>query len=133
MAWVETKWINWTPTVTQSGSVTVTVTLAQYMIIGDTVLVAVRLTVTGSGTIGNVIVIAGQPVAMQPASAGTYYCIGNGMIADSGTAFYNCAVIALTATDWRFMGYSVTNYMGATPSFALASNDQITFTAIYKK
>jgi hypothetical protein len=48
----------WTPTVTQSGSVTVTVTEGTYQRIGRRITATAQLTVTGSGTGGNGIVVS---------------------------------------------------------------------------
>ena len=52
-------WVDWTPTVTQSGSVTVTVTRAKYKLINKVCHLNVLLAITGAGTANNAIVIAG--------------------------------------------------------------------------
>lgn len=124
-------WTAWTPTVTQSGSVTVTVTRARYIVAGKIAHVQANLLVTGSGTITNAIVIGGQPAAIQsPANL----IIGGGLIIDTGTQIYGgLSLVAVGATDWRFYGYAAgTSHAGVTPNFALANTDVIQFQAVYE-
>lgn len=132
MAWVEGKGQDWTPTVTQLGAVAVTVTFARYFIVGEVAIVQVRLVATAAGTAGNAIVIAGQPAVIQPVNAGTSV-IGSAMVLDQGTAFYAGALVAIGVTDWEIMlGDGRGAYLGASPSFALANTDVITFQAAYE-
>lgn len=133
MAWIETPVTSWTPTITQSGSVTVTVNRAKYTINGNTAVANIYLTVTGSGTGGNVIVIGGQPSAIQPSGYVAGEVIGIARILDSSAStHYVGALIYVGATDWRIMApAAVGNYLGAVPSFALANNDVINLAATY--
>src|SRR5512138_2983596 len=74
-------WAAWTPTVTQSGAVTVTVTYARYCLVGKVCHVQARLAVTGSGTETNAIVIGGQPAAIQPRYSGaSVYVLGTAYV-----------------------------------------------------
>lgn len=131
MAWVEGKAQNWTPTVTQSGAVAVTVTTARYSISGDICHVQVLLAITGSGTSGNAIIIGGQPAAIQPANTGGIV-MGSVRILDTGTAFYVGSVVAVGATDFRFYTDGTANYVGISPAFGLANGDSISFQASYE-
>ena len=133
MAWVETKNTSWTPTVTQNGSVTVTVNNATYSRIGDVIITRVKLTVTGSGSAGSAIVIGGQPSAIQAASNASLMPIGSFIIEDSSASIrYVGTIRTQAATDWRFQTSGVLNATGVTPSFGLDSGDIISFVATYQ-
>jgi hypothetical protein len=133
MAWNDLPTASWTPTVVQSGSVTVTVNRAKYTINGNIAVVNIYLTVTGSGTGNNVIVIGGQPVAIQPSGYIAGEIIGIGRILDtSASTHYVGGIIYVGATDWRLMAHAaVGNYVGVVPNFALANNDVINLAASY--
>jgi hypothetical protein len=126
-------WQDWTPTVTQSGSVAVTVTYARYTLVGNLVVGVGRLAVTGSGSAGNNIIIGGQPTAIQHGNThGGLSMIGGGAVHDSGTAYYHGALMSVGATDWRILGHA-DGYIGGNPSFALANGDTISFQAAYER
>jgi hypothetical protein len=120
----------WTPTVTQSGSVAVTVNSARYRIQGKLCHVQARLTITGSGTAGNGIIIGGQPSAIQAVSS--EIIIGHFLLLDAGTAYYIGAIRAVTATNWQFFAHLEASSVGADPSFALAPGDVIYFAGTYE-
>lgn len=129
-------WRTWTPTVTQSGSVTVTVTYARYVVLAQTVIVQARLAVTGSGTGGNDIVIAGIPAAIAPANydAGSGVAVvGTAVVLDNGTGFYQGALVAVGANDLRIQCHGETDRLGTGPSFALASGDAISFQGCWER
>lgn len=126
-------WADWTPTVTQSGSVTVTVTYARYFTAGKLVVLQAKLGVTGTGTTNNAIVISGIPTAIQPASSGGLSVVGTIDIQDTGTAQYVGALIAVGANDLRGLADGLGNYIGITPNFALANTDIISFQAAYER
>ena len=125
---------SWTPTVTQLGSVTVTVNYARYLVLGPLAFTIGRLTVTGSGTAGNAIEIGGQPTALQTAhSGGSRDVIGTAVVLDSGTTRYEGALTATSPTVWRIQLDSQTSVLGSTPSFALAAGDEIGFLAAFER
>lgn len=124
-------WTDWTPTVTQSGAVTVTVTQAKYTKIGTLVVLDVSLAVTGSGTIANDIVIGGLPAACAPATTSNQKTVGSGLITDTGTAFYPASVVAVSSSTFKLVADSQNGYVGSNPSFALANGDFISFVATY--
>lgn len=119
----------WTPTITQSGAVTCTVTRAVYTLLGALVHTEVVLAVTGAGTIANAIKIGGQPAAIQAAAGRT---IGSFMLLDAGTAYYVGAVYINGVTDWQFFVHNAGSAVGTAPSFALANNDVIRFDCVYE-
>lgn len=129
-AGTDPTWTTWTPTVTQSGSVTCTVENAVYSAVGDVTHFQATLAMTASGTTNNPIVIAGQPAALQNVytSTTTTPIIGHGLLRDEGTGYYIVNVIAYGSTAWRLITYNSTGYAGQSPNFALASGDRISIT-----
>lgn len=131
--WVEIGGLSgtWTPTVTQSGSVAVTVTYATYKIRGRACHVEVQLDITGSGTGGNAIIIGGQPAAIQPTHTGATVPIGISIVSDTGTANYLGLLTANAASAWRIYDTNTRGQIGVNPNFALANTDIIIFNATY--
>jgi hypothetical protein len=131
--WVEIGGLSgtWTPTVTQSGSVAVTVNFATYKIRGRTCHVEVKLTVTGSGAGANAIVIGGQPAAIRPTHTDALFPIGLAAVNDSGAANYQGFVDAAAAAGWRLRDCTTINVMGVDPNFALAAGDVVYLIATY--
>jgi hypothetical protein len=126
-------WNTWTPTVTQSGAVAVTVNRARYKVVNDICHTEVQLTCTAAGTGNNAIVIGGQPAAIQPAWTGYWAVLGHVMVHDAGTAYYVGVVLAVAATTWHFMRDAATlGYIGQDPNFALAIGDVISINATYE-
>lgn len=113
---------SWTPTVTQSGSVTVTVTNAVYWRLGRLVLATARLDVTGSGTGANGVVVS-LPVT---AAASNRIC-GTGMILDSSAStFYSGMALQQSTTTCAIIPHNATSSLGAAAFTAgLASGDVI--------
>lgn len=122
------SWATWTPTVTQSGSVTATVTRAEHLTIAGLVVVCFfDLAITGAGTGGNVITIS-LPSTMNAANGG----FGSGWIADASNTTYEVSWIATSTTAIAGLHSANTNYVGATPNFALASGDSLRGGFIYR-
>lgn len=121
----------YTPTLTQSGTVTKTSTYTHFFQIGKMVVAWVKLDVTGSGTANNVILL-GLPVAAVTTYAAP---IGFGEVNDAtGSVDYpgqwylnNTTTARLFRTD-----IDATDYVGKDPNFALASGDAIYATLIYE-
>lgn len=122
-------WTSYTPTLTQSGAVTKTVTYAEYTQIGKTCLCNVRLDVTGTGT-GNNAVEVGLPLTAST----TTISIGNAAIYDTSTSTaYHGACYVSSTTTLKFWGdWSATSFWGVTPNLALASGDQIHLAVQYE-
>lgn len=123
---------SWTPAITQSGAVTVTVTKALYLRRGPEVTTWVNLSVTGSGSAGNAIACT-LPVNADTSTHANTDLIGSGVIIDTGTAVYPCTVnLNSSASQIVFGGgNSGGGNIGQAPSFALASGDGIRFRASY--
>ena len=128
------RWIDWTPTVTQSGAVTGTISYARYKAdLDGMVTVRVYLTITGSGTGNNNIVIGGMPSTIGAANPSSTTVIGHGMVVDFGTQAYTVEMVANGATDWRFYVTGTGSFVGVVPNFALANTDIISFQATYER
>jgi hypothetical protein len=124
----------WTPAVTQSGSVTVTVNQASYFRMGRMVTAFFFLSVTGTGTASNAITIT-LPVNAQYSSF-VVPC-GNAILLDASTTNLYTAVARLASATTFVM------YNSSTPSAdprlgvggftaALASGDQISGMLVYE-
>lgn len=125
-------WTSFTPTLTQSATVTKTVTSATYMRVGRTIFVEYRLTVTGTGTAANAVLV-GLPVT---ARGGTGTIAGSGSIYDSSAnlSYKGLAEFASTSTV-RFLPTETTvaNFLGVTSfTAALASGDVVAGFLIYE-
>ena len=60
----EGRWVDWTPTITQTVAVSKTVTSARYTRQGKTATVEAFLSITSSGTAGGIIEVSDLPVSM---------------------------------------------------------------------
>lgn len=125
-------WVDFTPTVTQSGAVTHTLNYARYFRYGKLAVVQIRATCTGAGTTNNRIQFTAIPSEIAPAQASTAASIGAGVILDSGTAYYGATMICEASTAFVFCGYNVGDYLGVAPNFALASGDILSCACAYE-
>lgn len=133
-------WQGYTPTLTQSGAVTKTVTKARYVEQGDVCHVCVNLDVTGAGSANNAITIT-LPVAGANVT-NAYDTIGVGRLFDaSAGTVYRGVVVMVNSTTIRIEGTGESgsgltgNGLGAsgTPfTAALASGDAVFFSATYE-
>lgn len=130
-------WVDYTPTLTQSGAVTKTVNTARYIQIGRMVHVEFFLTMTGAGTSNNSIQI-GLPVAPSSGSL-TSGSAGSATLVDSSasTAYGGVSYIFTSSTMAFQNGGSTTSAAqwgetGGGFTAALASGDQITGTLTYE-
>lgn len=128
-------WTDFTPTLTQSGAVTITVTRARYQIIGKIAHVQIKLDVTGSGTGNNNIVIGAIPAAIAPVFFGSSsgQIAGVGVVADvSASLQWGATAEALSASTIAFQGFGVAGRVGVTPNFALASGDVVALNGFWE-
>lgn len=125
-------WESFVPTLTQSATVTKTVTYAKFVRMGRTITAQYFLEVTGTGTGGNNVVV-GLPVT---AASSSVIPIGFGQLFDSSASllYRFVARISSTGTVILFATNSTTNGALGTTDFtaALASGDIITFTVTYE-
>lgn len=128
------EWQDWTPTLTQNVSVSFTTSYARYLTVGRLVVVRCLLLITGAGTGGNVIVVGGIPAAIAPAHSGaTPITTGAFSYFDTGTSFYAGSVFPVGVSTLQFICSGVASYLGATPNFAAANGDRISFNAVWER
>ena len=121
-------WVDYTPTLTQSATVTKTISYARYCQFQKTIIAQVFLIATSAGTIANEVTV-GLPITGTGAN---FRGIGTGFIYDASTAImYNCSAFQATSTTAKFF-YQGGAGWGTSPNLALANNDQISFTFIYE-
>lgn len=120
-------WTSYTPTLTQSGTVTKTVSLAKYQRRDNTVVCRVLLVVTGSGTGGNAVKIS-LPVT---ASAGGFSVAGSGYIFDSSVSTNYGGLVQFDSTTTAQLLPTATNGASALGvvgfTAGLANNDTVHF------
>jgi hypothetical protein len=123
-------WTSYTPTITQSGTVTATVTHSKWTR-GPrrTITWSFTLTVTGSGTGSNVVT-----VSLPATAASTSSVYGAGYIYDaSATTRYGGTWVANSTTTVAFVGdWAGANAFGVSPTTALASSDLLAGTITYE-
>lgn len=119
---------SWTPTVTQSGSVTVTNTYSRYQRVGRMITGWFSVSVTGSGTSSNAIIIGGLPVT----AATSQIVVGNAELFDfsaAGSPPCKWQVMLFMPSTTTFdlrSGSSLDNRLGiATTTIGLASGDTL--------
>lgn len=127
-------WTAYTPTLTQSGSVSKTVTYARYMKIGRAVFVQVFLTLTGSGTAANGVTIS-LPFTAVNGGANPQEC-GTGFIFDTsaGAGYPGQAIIHPTTSTVAFRAASNPVQILGVAGFtaALASGDTVSMSVFYE-
>lgn len=126
-------WTAYTPTLTQSATVTKTVTYAKYQRVGRLIVAQVLLAVTGTGTGANAVAV-GLPVTAATSSV-DLEC-GSGHIVDASAAavYKGFACLATTTTiQLRPSSTTTTGFLGAdTFTAALASGDLVTYNVMYE-
>ena len=125
-------WTAYVPTLVQSGTVTKTVSIANYTRVGRIIFGQVRLAVTGAGTASNEVRI-GLPVTAASSGALT---LGSGFIIDTSAAALYKGVPLLSATTYvTLLSTSGTspNSLGAdTFTAALAAGDSVAVSFAYE-
>jgi hypothetical protein len=124
-------WTSWTPTVTQSGSVTVTNTRSRYARYGRTIHFTLNLAVTGSGTGSNDV-----SVSLPATAASSGELIGTGYIYDSSAVAGYKGISYLASTTAVKILPNNNNGAGAMGNSeftaGLASGDQIVINGTYE-
>ncbi len=125
-------WETYTPTLTQSGAVTKTVTYAKFVRMGRTIVANVVLAVTGAGTANNAVKV-GLPVAATTSAlvVGIMEIIDAsvGTTRYSGTAFLDSTteIVGICNADAPYMGQTGSDF-----AVALASGDSIRLAFSYE-
>jgi hypothetical protein len=124
-------WTNYTPTFSQTVTITKTVLYAKYMQVGKLVFYSGSMAATSSGTSGGIIQI-GLPIApliTSNAIIGTFLFTG-------GPSHYlnkvGSATVASSSTFGAFVQDGVSNWFGANPSFQILSGDYVYWQTVYE-
>lgn len=121
-------WVDYTPTLTQSATVTKTINNARYCQIQKTVFVQVYLIATSAGTAGNIVQI-GLPLAARAANSST---TGIGQLYDASTNTIYVVSAYLTNTNACAFLYQTGNPFGISPAITIASGDQLQMNLTYE-
>ena len=122
-------WTSFTPTVGQSGAVTVTNTRSRYARYGRTIHFTISLSVTGSGTGGNNILIS---LPVTAASAGEAMP-GTGVVVDTSAGLTYVGWSYIQSTTECLILTDVGTALGAAVfTAALASGDTIKISGTYE-
>lgn len=118
---------SWSPTLTQSGTVTATNTYSRYIRIGRLIIGWFQLAVTGAGTAGNPVTV-NVPVA----AVGTTFVGGGEVFDTSASARYNALLFMPTTATVDFRASAISGVLdnrigiaGSGFSAALASGDGV--------
>lgn len=124
-------WADWTPQVNQGANLNIakTIAAARYTIVGKTMHVIARMTMSAAGVANNGIQIANLPRTIYAYGA-SIFGVGGCFIRDTGTADYKGTCI-INPTDqvvsFRRGDTTGASEIGVDPNFALASGDIISF------
>jgi len=122
------EWNDFTPTLTQTGSVSFTATRARYRRMGTHVTVHVSLAITGAGTAGSALVLGGLPVA----AANSEDLTGPFTYFDAGNTNYVGVTTPNSTTSVKFATHNNGNDLGILPNFATANGDVLRVTLVYE-
>ena len=121
-------WVDYTPTLTQGVAVTKTINTARYCQFQKTVIVSVKMTVTGAGT-GGQFVTVGLPISARSANAAP---VGTMSVYDLNTnVWYNLGPQLNTVNDC-YAFYQAGFAFGASPAITLAAGDQVFMSFTYE-
>ncbi len=116
-----------TPTMTQSGGLTLSAATGRYVQIGKLVVGSIAITINSAGTIANPLVVLGLPVVATLNGSP-----GSGYYTRSGSTFYSAALAWNTTTSVIFYGGNGTGALGTNPSFAAAAGDAVGINFMYE-
>ena len=123
-------WVDYTPTLSQTVTVSKTITAARYCQIQKTIHVMVNLTCTSNGTNGGRVLV-GLPITASSADRpmGTFLLIG-------GPSHYGnkvgMIISSTTTTVGGFMTDGISNWFGVSPAFQLLNGDSLLLSFTYE-
>lgn len=128
------RWVTWTPTVTQSSAITITINHAVYLIASDQVDMMLKVTCTSAGVAGNAVIIGNVPAAIGSLYTDDNAVIGTAYVLDAGTTIYTGVLVPVSSA--VLFGIRVqggTNFLGVNPAYTIANTDEISFIASYRR
>lgn len=122
-------WTAFTPTLTQSATLTKTVNYAKYQRVGRTIFCVINLAITSAGTAGNAILV-GLPVTAASSSG----IVGVFRYFDSGSAIYvgTASADGGSTSVTRLFAPSSTAAFGINPAVTAASGDTVEVSITYE-
>lgn len=121
-------WAAWTPTWTQSATITKTITRATYTRFGRMITAYFNLTATSAGTAANAVNISNLPVAAATGAP----IVGSWWYLDAGTTVYVGSTHGISTTSVEFTVSGNANPFGVTPGLTIASGDVFQATVTYE-
>jgi len=121
-------WTTFTPTVTQSTTVTTSTANGRYVQIGKLVIGSIDITMSGAGTGGNSIIIGALPVAAFTTSM----TIGAGTYLQAGGTRYVLGLSMASTTTFGFYTHTGTGNFGVNPAVTCANTDILRATFSYE-
>lgn len=127
-------WIDFTPVLFQSASISSTISYARYTTFANTVLMQILLKSDGTGASGNGIIVESIPASISASGPGGLTVIGNVLVFDaSENKRYHGAVSAASPTRFNFRAHDTANVIGAVPNFGIAASDFVGFQVAYER
>lgn len=122
-------WTSYTPTLTQSATLTKTINYAKYQRVGRLIFMTVNLAITSAGTAGNAILV-GLPVTAASSSG----IIGSFRYFDSGSAIYvgTASADGGSTSVTRLFAPSSSAAFGINPAVTAASGDTVEVSITYE-
>ncbi len=117
---------NWTPTITQSGTLTLSTAIGRYIQIGKVVIATVKVTINSTGTTANGIVLGGLPFTLSANSAGPFF----GQYSDASVPTVYQVIGIPSGTSIALYGGNGSAALGVGPAFAAAASDTLVGTVI---
>jgi hypothetical protein len=121
-------WTDFTPTITQGVSVTVTKNRARFLQIGKTIYYNVSLVATTTGTSGTAIIINGL---ITPANTSGWASLGTGVVVVGGNRYAGTLVSFGGSAPFFQVGTSG-DALGSSPTTQLVNTSTISFQAVYE-
>ena len=123
--------VTYTPTFTQSATITKTINIARYWQVQKFVIVQFSMTATSSGTAGNAVLV-GLPLTALSSSSQVWGAASfTGGASHYGNKVGTCYGNTTTTMSFLFQD-GVSNLFGVNPSFQILSGDNIAGTLIYE-
>ena len=122
-------WQDWTPTISQPGSIAKTISNARYTQINNLIVAYSQMSVTGTGTTANPVTIS-----LPLPSLKTTQNVGNGGIFDSSTntMYHFWMYPNSTTTVWLVGDWAGNGVWGTNPSIGLGNGDSFYFFMTYE-
>lgn len=121
---------NWTPTLTQTGALTITAPAGRYWQIGKLVIATFDLTINSAGTGGAVMTLGAIPVASRIVAStigGFAWYFDNSVVTN-----YHLAPVWASSTTCTFVANASTGGFGANPAVTAAASDFLRGTLVYE-